>query len=100
MGQAKRNAIAELRRACHTPADIAKVLNYPKTTVYDVCKKKYDRSCNVPGAPHKPKRDRKLTPRFLNGMKRSTVKRGGQGQRGESGQKFGRIYIVNYCILA
>ena len=46
MEQAKRNAIAELRRACHTPADIAKVLKYPRTTVYDECNK-YDRSLGL-----------------------------------------------------
>ena len=38
--------------------------------MYDVCKK-YDRSGDVSRAPHKPRRDRKLTSRFLNGMKRS-----------------------------
>ena len=38
MEQAKRNAIAELCRADCSPADIAKVLKYPRTTVYDVCK--------------------------------------------------------------
>ena len=70
MEQAKRNAIAELQRAGHTPAYIAKVLKYPRMTVYDVCNK-YDRSCDVSRAPHKPRRDRKLTPRFLNGLKRS-----------------------------
>ena len=53
-----------------------------------------------PQGPPQARGDRKPTPRPLNGLKRSTAKRGGQGQRGESGQKFGRIYIVNYCILA
>ena len=38
MEQAKRNAIAELRSAGLSLADIAKVLKYPRTTVYDVCK--------------------------------------------------------------
>ena len=38
--------------------------------MYDVCKK-YDRSGDVSRAPHKPRRDRKLISRFLNGMKRS-----------------------------
>ena len=70
MEQAKRNAIAELRRAGRSPADIAKVLKYPRTTVYDVCKR-YDRSGDVSSAPHKPRRDRKLTLRFLNGLKMS-----------------------------
>ena len=70
MEQAKRNAIAELLRAGRSSADIAKVLKYPRTTVYDICKK-YDRSGDVSRAPHKPKRDRKLTSRFFNGLKRS-----------------------------
>ena len=38
--------------------------------MYDVCKI-YDGSGNVSRAPHKPMTDRKLTPRFLNGLKRS-----------------------------
>ena len=33
MEQAKRNAIAELRSAGHTPAYIAKALKYPRTVV-------------------------------------------------------------------
>ena len=70
MEQAKRNAIVELRRAGRSPADIAKILKYPRRTVYEVCKR-YDRSGDVSRAPHKPRRDRKLTPRFLNGLKRS-----------------------------
>ena len=70
MEQAKRNAITELRSAVRSPADIAKVLKYPRTTVYDVCKK-YNRSGDVLRAPHKPRRDRKLISRFINGLKRS-----------------------------
>ena len=70
MEQAKRNAIAELRHAGHTPAYVAKVLKYTRTTVYDVCKI-YDGSGNVSRAPHKPMTGRKLTPRFLKGLKRS-----------------------------
>ena len=70
MEQAKRNGIAELRRARHTPAYITKVLKYPRMTVYDVCKK-YERFGDVSRAPNKPRRDRKLTSRFFNGLKRS-----------------------------
>ena len=51
MEQAKRNAIAELRPAGRCPADKAKLLKYPRMTVYDVCKK-YDRSGDVSRAPH------------------------------------------------
>ena len=69
-------------------------------TPKDDCPRRMQQIWQVPRAPHKPRRDRKPTPRPLNGLKRSTAKRGGQGRRGESGQKFGRIYIVNYCILA
>ena len=53
-----------------SPVDITKVVKYPRTTVYDVCKK-YDRSEDVSRAPHKPRRDEKLTSRFLNDLKRS-----------------------------
>ena len=70
MEQAKRNALAELRRAGRSPADIAKVLKYPRTTVYNACKK-YERFGDVSRAPNKPRRDRKLTSRFFNGLKRS-----------------------------
>ena len=70
MKQAKRNAIAELRRARRRPADIAKVLKCPRTTVYDVCRK-YERFGDVSRNPNKPRRDRKLTSRFFNGLKRS-----------------------------
>ena len=70
MEQAKRNAIAELRLAGRSHADITKVTKYPRTTVLDVCKK-YDRSGDVSRAPDKPRRDRKLISRFLNGLKRS-----------------------------
>merc|ERR1712237_69718 len=95
MEQAKRNAIAELRCAGHRPANIAKVVKYPRTTVYDVCKK-YDRSGDVSRAPHKPRRDRKLTSRFLIGMKRSvktnptTPMRILAKKRGVSRRNFGR----------
>lgn len=47
MEQAKRNAIAEPRRARHTRADTAKALKHPRTTAPDECNK-YDRS---PGPP-------------------------------------------------
>ena len=70
MEQAKRNAITELLRAARSSADVAKVLEYPRTTVYDICKK-YDRSGDVSRAAQKPKRDRRLTSRFFNGLKRS-----------------------------
>ena len=70
MEQARRNAIAELRGAGRSPADIAKVMKYPRTTVYDVCKK-YDKSGDVSRANHKLRRERKLISRFLNGLKRS-----------------------------
>ena len=70
MEQAKRNAIAELRSAGLSLADIAKVLKYPRTTVYDVCRK-CERFGDVSRAPNKPRRDRKLTSRFFNGLKRS-----------------------------
>ena len=56
MEQAKRNAIVELRRAGGCPADIAKVLKYPRTTVYDVGKK-YERFGDISRAPNKPRRD-------------------------------------------
>ena len=64
MEQAKRNAIAELRSAGLSLADIAKVLKYPRTTVYDACKK-YERFGDVSRAPNNPRRDKKLTSRFL-----------------------------------
>ena len=70
MEQAKRNAITELRSAVRSPADLAKVLKYPRMTVYDVCKN-YNRSGDVSRVLHKPRRDRKLTSRFINGLKRS-----------------------------
>ena len=70
MEQAKRNTIFELRRAGRSPSDEAKVANYPRTTVYDVCTR-YERSGDVSRAPHKPRRDRKLTSRFLNFLKMS-----------------------------
>ena len=70
MEQVKRNAIAGIRRAGLTPIYIGNVLKYPRTTVYDVCKN-YDRSGDVSRPPHKPRRDRKLTSGFPNGLKRS-----------------------------
>ena len=70
MEKAKRNTIAELRRAGRSPAEITRMLKYPRRTVYDVCKR-YDRSGDVSRAPHKPRRDRKLTSRLFNGLKRS-----------------------------
>ena len=70
MEQVKRNAIAGIRRAGLTPIYIGNVLKYPRTTVYDVCKN-YDRSGDVFRPLHKPRRDRKLTSRFPNGLKRS-----------------------------
>ena len=70
MEQEKRNAIAGIRRAGLTPIYIGNVLKYPRTTVYEVCKN-YDRSSDVSLAPYKSKRDRKLTSRFPNGLKRS-----------------------------
>ena len=70
MEQARRNAIAEKRGAGRSPADIAKVVKYPMTTVFDVCKK-YDKCGDVFRGPHKLMRERKLTSRFLSGLKRS-----------------------------
>lgn len=64
MDQAKRNAIAELRRAGRSTADTAKVLKYPRTTVYYVCKK-YEKFGDVSRAPNNPRREKKLTSRFL-----------------------------------
>ena len=70
MEHAKRNAFTELRHAGRIPTDLAKVLKYPWTTVYDVCKR-YDKSRDFPRATNKPRRDRKLISRFINGLKRS-----------------------------
>ena len=70
MEHAKRNAFTELCHAGRIPADLAKVLKYPWTTVYDVCKR-YDRSRDFSRATNKPRRDRKLISSLFNGLKRS-----------------------------
>ena len=70
MEHAKRNAFTELCRAGRITADLAKVLKYPWTTVYDVCKR-YDRSRDFSRATNKPRRDRKLVSSPFNGLKRS-----------------------------
>ena len=70
MEQARRNAIAELLSADRSPADIAKVMKYPRTTVYDVCKK-YNKSGDVSRAKNKLRMERKLISSFFNVLKRS-----------------------------
>jgi hypothetical protein len=70
MEQVKRSAICELRRAGHSPAFIAKSLQYPRQTVYDVCKR-FDESGQDQRAAHKPRSDKIRKPRFLAGLKRS-----------------------------
>ena len=70
MEHAKRNAFTELCSAGRIPADLAKVLKYPWTTMYDVCKR-YDRSRDFSRATNKPRRDRKVISSIFNGLKRS-----------------------------
>ena len=69
MEQSKRSAICELRRAGQSPAYIAKSLQYPRQTVYDVCKH-FDISGHDQRSPYKPRSDNIQTSRFLGGLKR------------------------------
>ena len=70
MEHCKRSAICELRRAGHIPDYIARSLQYPRHTVYDVCKH-FDSSGHDQRLPQKPRNDKILTSRFLAGLKRS-----------------------------
>ena len=71
MEQSKRSAICKLRRTGHSPAHIAKSLQYPRQTVYNVCKR-FESSGHVQRSPHKSRSDKILTSRFLAGFKRSS----------------------------
>ena len=70
MEQSKRSAICELRCSGHSPAYIAKILQYPRQTVYDVCIR-FDSSGHDQRSPHKPRSDKILTSHLLAGLKRS-----------------------------
>ena len=70
MEQSKQSTTCELRRASHSPAYIAKSLQYPKQTVYDVCKR-FHSSGHDQRSFHKPRSDKTLTSRFLAGLTRS-----------------------------
>ena len=52
------------------PANISKLLKYPRQTVYDGCRR-VDESGQDQRATHKARSDRILKPRFLAGLKRS-----------------------------
>ena len=70
MEQTKRTTVIELARAGHGPAAIIKLTGYPKSTVYDVYNRFMDEG-KEERTPHKPRSDRKVTPTFLAGLKRT-----------------------------
>jgi len=70
MEQTKRMTVIELARAGHGPAAIIKLTGYPKSTVYDVYNRFMDEG-KEERTPHKPRSDRKVTPTFLAGLKRT-----------------------------
>ena len=69
MEQSKRSAMCELRRAGHNPAYTTKSFQYPRQTVYDICKR-FHSSGHDQRSPHKPRSDKILKSR-LAGFKRS-----------------------------
>ena len=70
MKQSKRSVICELCHAGYSLAYIAKSLQYPRQTVYEVCKH-FDSSGHHQKSPHKPRSDKIHTSHFLAGLKRS-----------------------------
>lgn len=70
MEQARRSAVVELARAGKRASEIATLLSYPRSTVYDIYNK-WKSSGQWTRKVHGPRRDRKRTPTFLAGLKRS-----------------------------
>ncbi len=70
MEQERRSVIVEIYGVGHDPAAIYKLLNYPRLTVYDDCKK-FDKRGTSQRKEHEPRSDKIRTPRFVAGLKRS-----------------------------
>lgn len=70
MESENRSAIAVLARAGHQARDIVKLTNLPRATVYRVYNT-FMKSGDVSRKKHAPRSDKKRTPRFLAGLKRS-----------------------------
>lgn len=70
MEEVKRCTIIEMARAGHGPANIYKALNYSRSTVYRVYKA-FKADGKISRKTHKPRSDKKRTPTFLAGLKRS-----------------------------
>ena len=70
MEQARRTTITELRRAGHSAATIVRLTKYPRRTVYDVVAA-YDKDGKTYRAEHNTRSDKKRTPRFVAGLKRT-----------------------------
>jgi len=70
MAQNRRNIIAELSRAGHSPAKIISLTGYVRRTVYRTVAK-LNETGGVERSKHKVRSDLKRTPRFLAGLRRS-----------------------------
>ncbi len=67
MEQVCRSAVLELHHEGHSGPDIVKILQYPKSTVYDI-PKRFKMTGENGGKAHKTRSDKIHTPRFLAGL--------------------------------
>lgn len=72
MEQSKRDTILELYRAGQAPSDIVRLLKCNKKTVYNTVNA-FNKSGKVSRKKHKTRNDKKRTPTFLAGLKRSIM---------------------------